>query len=94
VEKNMNLIFSYINAPEARAAHRLLQIVDLHGSIKKADLYTAVFNSYSYNDYLQAIHGLIASGKVVQTQIGSQLIISSIKGGDKKPPLLDITAEV
>ena len=64
VEKNMNLIFSYINAPEARAAHRLLQIVEERGKVEKAALYTAVFNSYSYNDYLQAIHGLIASGKV------------------------------
>jgi len=95
VEKNMNLIFSYINAPEARAAHRLLQIVEAQGRIEKAALYTAVFNSYSYNDYLQAIHGLIASGKVIQTQIGSQLIITpNKKSGDKKPPLLDLNAEV
>lgn len=92
VERHMNRIFSYINAPEARAAHRLLEIIEAKHLVAKADLYSEVFHSYSYFDFSNAINGLIASGKVRQIQRGADLFLQATNG-DKKSPVITSTTE-
>ena len=91
MERDMNLIFSYINAPEARAANKLLQILEVKKKIERTAFFQDVFQSFSHNDFIQGIGGLIASGQARQHQVGNKIFIEYV---EKAKPLVDINQEI
>lgn len=94
MEKDMNLIFSYVNAPEARAANKLLLILEAKGRVEMIDFFQAVFQSFSHNDFLQGVSGLIASGQARKTQVGNKVYLEYVAKPQTAPKADIINQEI
>lgn len=77
IEKDMPKIYSHIGQNDlTKAAHQIVDIVSRNPKgIDHSTLYSHLFRSVTYKDFAMALQSAINAGKVVQQQMGQQLVI-------------------
>ena len=72
VELAFPKVFAGINAPEARYTNRIIEVLENSGPISVQDCYLRLYQSISYQDFLQAVRGAVASGIVLREKHGTE----------------------
>jgi len=75
VEKAFPKVFAQINAPEARYTNRVIETLENVGPLSWKDCYLHLYQSMSYQDFVQAVRGAKASGLVYSEKAGAEEIL-------------------
>lgn len=85
IEADMPRVFARIGQNEiTRGSTEILYMVERHPGISQSDLYTSMFRTLSYKDFVDALAGCINSLQIRSVQQGNTLKLFPTKGPDNE----------
>lgn len=76
-EASMPQVFSQINAPEAKAANRIVELVDRMGRLPLSNAFNLLFQSMSLSDFEAGVQGAIKANRIYTKGEGKTVVLIS-----------------
>lgn len=77
-ERDLPKVFSKINAPDAKAANALVDLIQRRGRVEKATAYRSLFHNISVDQFKNAIDAGVASGQITIQGVGGEVFLKAI----------------
>ncbi len=79
IEKSMPLVFSQINAPEAKAANRIVELVERLGKISITQAFNLLFQSMSLSEFEAGVQAAIKANRISASGSGNNVVLRAGK---------------